>query len=185
MTDVSRKLRLLGLLVLALTGLVNAGCLVAAVGAGAAGAAVAGYTWCNGLLYRDYPATLADSTSAVRAALLEMQFPIVKETSDTGTAFVRTSTGDGHTVRIYLDVVPSPIPAEGALTRVSIRVGVIGDEAVTARILDQVARHLVSPHGLPPASGAAPPVVNPMLLPPRPVAATGPPPLAVPVKPAS
>ncbi len=113
MRDARRKLRLLGFLVLALASLVNAGCLIAAVGAGAAGAAAAGYTWCNGLLYRDYPASLADTTAAVRASLVELQFPIIKETSDTGTVFLRTRTGNDDTVRIYLDVVSSPIPAEG------------------------------------------------------------------------
>ncbi len=184
MRDACRKLRLLGWLVLGLAVLLNAGCLVAAIGAGAAGAAVAGYVYCNGLLYRDYPATLTDAAAAVRSSLLEMQFPIVKEKSDTGTLFVQTRTGDGHTIRIYLDVVSSPIPAEGALTRIGIRVGFTGDEAVSARILDQVSRHLVAPPVVP---GAPPPVasapgspasVAPSLLPPRPVAETSPPPLA-------
>jgi hypothetical protein len=207
MTGVKRIPRLLGMLALGLAVLLNAGCIVAAVGAGAAGAAVAGYAYCNGLLYRDYPATLADSAAAVRTSLLELQFPIVEEKSDTGTAFVKTRTGDGHIVRIYLDIVPSAIPAEGALTRVGIRVGFSGDEAVSARILDQVSRHLVAPGRVPgvvsaiaaptpgvntPGSpipgvntpGSPVPGVNTpgspgtTLLPPRPVAETPQPPLA-------
>jgi hypothetical protein len=194
MTDACQKLRLLGWLVLGLAVLLNAGCLVAAIGAaGAAGAAVAGYAYCNGLLYRDYPATLSDSMAAVRTSLMELHFPIVKEKTDTGTALIQTRTGDDHAVRIYLDIVPSPIPAEGALTRIGIRVGFSGDEAVSARILDQVSRHLVAP-GLAPVAasgpgtvvpGSPPPVTSapgapatPNLLPPRPVAETGPPPLA-------
>jgi hypothetical protein len=192
MRDTKDRLRFLGWLVIGLAVLLNAGCLVAAIGAGAAGAAVAGYAYCNGLLYRDYPATLPDAAAAVRAALLELQFPLVKEKSDTGTIFIQTRTGDEHTVRIYLDVVSSPIPAEGALTRIGIRVGFIGDEAVSARILDQVSRHLVTP-GMapvaaapgavvpgppPPAANAPGSPVNPNLLPPRPVADTPPPPLA-------
>jgi hypothetical protein len=163
--------------------LLNAGCVVAAVGAGAAGAAVAGYAYCNGLLYRDYPATIADSMAAVRTSLMELQFPIVKEKSDTGTAYFQTRTGDGHTVRLYLDIVPSPIPAEGALTRIGVRVGFSGDEVISARILDQVSRHLVAPGmapGAAPPGVAAPgsPVAGPTMLPPRPVAETPPPPLA-------
>ncbi len=182
-----RKLRLLGWLVLGLSVLLNAGCLVAAIGAGAAGVAVAGYVYCNGLLYRDYPATLTDAAAAVRTSLLELQFPIVKEKSDTGTLFVQTKTGDGHTVRVYLDVVSSPIPAEGAMTRIGIRVGFTGDEAVSARILDQVSRHLVAQPPLAGAPGAPPLVAGtpsvpaaaaPNLLPPRPVPETPPPPLA-------
>jgi hypothetical protein len=187
MTRGRQKLRLLGWLVLGLAVLLNAGCLVAAIGAGCAGAAVAGYAYCNGLLYRDYPATLIDSGAAVRAALLELNFPIVKEKSDTASLFFQTRTGDEHTVRIYLDVVASPIPSEGALTRIGIRVGFIGDEGVSARILDQVSRHLVAPGpaptGPPPVANApgspvagAPAAAN--MLPPRPVAETRSPPLA-------
>jgi hypothetical protein len=186
MTDASRKLRSLALLALALVGLVNAGCLVAAVGAAGAAGAAAGYTYYNGLLYRDYPANMGDTLAAVRTSLQELQFPVTAEKTDTGTAYVQTRTADSHTVRVYLDVVPSPIPAEGALTRVGVRVGFSGDDGVSARILDQVSRHLtpqaVQPAGAPggplvPVPAPAPTGVT--VLPPRPVPAeTAPPPLA-------
>jgi hypothetical protein len=185
MTDARCKLRSLGWLALGLAALLNAGCLVAAVGAAGAGAAAAGYTWYNGVLYRDYSANVADTLSAVRVSLQELQFPIVEEKNDTGSAFVKTRTADGHTVRIFLDIVASPIPAEGALTRVGVRVGFSGDEGVSARILDQVSRHLVArPMPAPvavPGAPPGPPPASPTLLPPRPipVVETSPPPLAV------
>jgi hypothetical protein len=166
-------------LLLGLVALVNAGCLAVAVGAGAAGAAAAGYMYCNGLLYRDYPASITDSTAAVRTALAELQFPILKDTNDTGTAFLRTRTGDGHTVRIYLDVMPSAIPVEGIRTRVAVRVGFSGDTEVSARILDQVSRHLLPPTGVPAPPPALPPG-SAVVLPPRPVPETAAPPLAAP-----
>ena len=137
MAGVLRKWVRPGWLLLGLLALVNAGCLVAAAGV-AAGAGAAGYLYYNGLLYRDYHAGLADTLAAVRAALVELQFPISGEKTDTGSAFVKTRTSDGHTVRIYLDTVPSPIPAEGVMTRLGIRVGVTGDEG--AGDLDVLAR---------------------------------------------
>src|SRR5262249_58941602 len=97
----------------------------------------------NGQLYRDYPANLGDALAALRAALTELGFPVLKEKLDTGSAYVESRTGDGSTVRIHLELIPSSIPAEGTLTRIGVRVGFSGDEAVSARLLDQVSRHLV------------------------------------------
>ena len=130
--------------------LVNAGCLVVAAGAAVGGAAAAaGYAYYNGCLYRDYPASLGDSLAAVRTSLSELQFPVLKEEADGGSAVVVTRTADGSKVRIHLDLVPSRIPVEASATRVSIRVGAFGDEPVSVRILDQVSAHLVSPGGAP------------------------------------
>ena len=171
MTGGYRKLARVGWLLLALAALVNGGCLLAVAGAAGAGAAAAGYVYYNGLLYRDYPSNQADTLAAVRAALDELKFPIKEEKTDTGSVYIRTRTNDGHSVRIFLDLVPSPIPVEGTMTRVGVRVGYAGDEAVSARILDQVSRHLVPPSMLPAPAGAA-------LGAPRPANETQPPPLA-------
>jgi hypothetical protein len=147
--------------------LVNAGCLVVAAGAAVGGAAAAaGYAYYNGCLYRDYPASLGDSLAAVRTSLVELQFPIVKEETDTGSALVMTRTADGSKVRIHLDVVPSRIPVEPSATRVSVRVGAFGDEPVSVRLLDQVSAHLVPAGGAPPRlapqPAAPPPALGPI-----------------------
>lgn len=177
----------LALPALALVVLGNGGCLLIAAGAAAGGAAA--YTYYNGLLYRDYHANLADSLPAVRVALSELQFPILEQKTDTGTAFLKTRTADGNTVRIHLEVVPSPIPAEGSLTRVGIRVGFAGDEAVSARILDQINLHLVPPGAIPapPVRPSGASLGNPQPIPQeqpgdlrRAVHETAPPPLAPP-----
>lgn len=152
-----KPVRSLCLLMLALSAVLQAGCLAAAVGTAVGAGAAAGYLYVNGLLYRDYHANLGDTLAAVRTSLHELQFPILKEKTDTGTAYFHTRTGNGHPVRIFLDVVPSAIPAEGVNTRVSIRVGFSGDEEISARILEQVSRHLVPVAGQPPAATVAPP----------------------------
>jgi hypothetical protein len=173
MKGVRRILLGAGWLLLLLAALVNSGCLLAVAGV-AASAGAAGYIYYNGVLYRDYHANQSDTLQAVRSSLLELQFPISEEKADTGSAYLKTQTQDGYTVRLFMDIVPSPIPAEGAMTRVGIRVGFSGDEVVSARILDQVSRHLVPPSMLPaPAARAQVGVL-------RPVPETAPPPLAEP-----
>ena len=136
-----------GLLALALA--CGSGCAALVVGGVAAGAGAAGYFYLNGLMYREYKAGLADTTQAVRAGLAELHFPIAKQKTDTGTAYLETKTSDGYKVQVYLNVVPSPIPAEGAVTRVSVRVGFAGDDKVSASILDATTKALPG-SGLPP-----------------------------------
>jgi hypothetical protein len=165
--------------------LVNAGCLVVAASAAVGGAAAAaGYAYYNGCLYRDYPASLGDALAAVRMALAELQFPILKEETDTGSAVVLTRTADGSKVRVHLDLVPSRIPVEASATRVSVRVGALGDEAVSVRLLDQISAHLV-PTGATPRLTPQPAAPLPALGPIQTTAATRPgetppPPLAPP-----
>ncbi|MFM7151398.1 MAG: DUF3568 family protein [Gemmataceae bacterium] len=163
-------LRRMGWLVLAAAMLLPTGCVALAVTGAAVGAGTAGYLYYNGLLYRDFRANLGDSVAAVRTSLAELQFPIVKEKNDTGHASFQSQTGNGYAVRIYLDTAPSPVPSEGAVTRISVRVGFSGDDVVSAKILDQVSKHLTSATSIPgskpeapipavalPGSGTAPP----------------------------
>ena len=42
--------------------------------------------------------------------------------------FLESRTADNETVRIYVDALPSKIPAEGSLSRVSVRVATFGDK---------------------------------------------------------
>ena len=112
----------------AAAALVNAGCLVAAVGAAAGAAGAAGYYYYTAPLVHDYPSPYGDTLTAVKAALAELQFPIVKEQPVGGGTLIETHTGDGVAVQVALDLVTSPVPADGSLTRLSVRVGHFGDE---------------------------------------------------------
>jgi hypothetical protein len=132
--------------IVAVLTIVQGGCLLAIAGVAAGGAAT-GYLYCKGRIYRDYPANLADVRNAVHAALLDLHFGIFNDEAKDGKAFLVTKTTNGKKVRIYLDCLASPIPAEGLVTRVSIRVGAFGDENISARILDQAAWRLS--HGAP------------------------------------
>jgi hypothetical protein len=183
-TPPGRRASCLPLLLVGTLALVQAGCLVVAAGV-VGGAAAGGYVWYKGRICRDYPAGFNDTVAALRAALFEMQFPITSEESKNGTTYLGSRTAAGTTIRIWVEPVPSPIPAEGTLTRISIRVGVIGDEALSTRIFDQAARHLVPPQLLQPTP-SAPAVAFPL----QPVAAHLPgetvqPPLAPPLPPSN
>jgi hypothetical protein len=125
--------------------LANGGCLWVAAGA-AAGGAAAGYAYYRGRVYRDYPASLPDSLAAVRDGLTELRFPILGEEHDGDKGWtIHSHTGDGSRVTIDLESQPSPIPAEGPKTRISVRVSTFGDEVVSVRILDQIGLHLGPP----------------------------------------
>jgi hypothetical protein len=127
--------------IVAVLAIIQGGCLLAIAGVCAGGAAT-GYLYYKGRICRDYPANLPDVGNAVHAALADLHFPILSEDFKDGKAFLLTRTANGKKVRIYLDCLSSPIPAEGLLTRVSIRVACFGDEGVSMRILDQISRHL-------------------------------------------
>jgi hypothetical protein len=162
------------LLLLGVAGaaLVNGGCLAAAAAGAAGGGAAALYAYQRGRLYRDYPASLTDTTAAVRTSLAELQFPPGTEKSDGGTFIFETKTTDGAKVRVFLEAETSRVPAEGPVTSVTVRVGAFGDDKVSARILDQVSLHLVVPPAAQSAS-SPPPIARPT--PPRPPETTAPP----------
>jgi len=158
---------------LAAVALINSGCLVVAAAGAAAG--IAGYAYYKGKVCRPYLAHPADVHAATLKALAELRLPILKdEPSDSGgTIESRSGTDD---VVISLSLQNSPVPGEGPVTEVGVRVGALGDEGLSARILDQISFHLVPPGVVP----APPPLSAPQpQLPPAPVPQeTAPPPLA-------
>jgi Protein of unknown function (DUF3568) len=162
-----RRLNQAVFVAVAFVAVVNAGCVAAAVTAAAAGGAAVGYAYYTAPLVQDYSVNYGDALTAVKAALTDLQFPIVKEQPADGGAVIETRTGDGVKVRVSLDLVTSAVPADGSLTRVSVRVGHFGDETVSTRIQAQIAKHLPTP--------IAPP--TPILQAPR-GPETAPPPLA-------
>src|SRR5260370_1550525 len=157
----------------------NAGCLFVAAGAAAAGGAAAGYAYLRGQLYRDYPVSLDESHKAVLAALAELQLPVDKDEPTKDGFTVQSRTGDGRTITIDLEAHVAPVPVEGVTTRVAVRVGTMGDETVSTRLLDQIDLHLVTPATQPAVPAPGSPTARL-----RPVSAeTSAPPLAPPAPP--
>lgn len=153
---------------LAVLALMQAGCLLAVIGGAAGGAAATGYFYCKGRLYRDFRANLPDVHNAVRAALLDMSFGIFTDETKDGKASLVTRTANGQKIHIDLKCLSSPIPSDGLITRVAIRVATFGDEGISARIFEQVAFRLTHPAPVAPAPPGAPPIGPPVFVPVQP-----------------
>jgi hypothetical protein len=136
--------------------LVNGGCLW--IAAGAAGGAAVGYAYYKGQVCGVYNACFADTWAATHAALGELGMRVVHEECDTASGFIESRTTDGDKVRIHLEVQPSKFPAEGEVTRVSVRIATFGDRPASERILDQLGVHLAPMN--PYATQVVPPSVN-------------------------
>jgi hypothetical protein len=131
------QVSLAGLLLVA-----NAGCLVVAAGAAAGGAAAAGYVYFAAPVYQEFPLPLPDAAVATRAALADLQLPLVKEEPTSEGLEIESQTGDKKRIRIVLTARPQKVPTDGVVTRIAVRVATFGDEMVSGRILDQVQIHL-------------------------------------------
>jgi hypothetical protein len=128
-------------LILAAIAATQSGCLAAA--AGCAAGAGAGYAYYKGRVDRDYTANRDDVWAALHTSLGELQMPVVKEEREADEDHIETRTAEGDKVKIYVEVHKSAIPAEGDISKVSVRVATWGDSVVSSRVLDQVDRHLM------------------------------------------
>jgi hypothetical protein len=156
---------------------VSCGCLV--IAAGAAGGAAAGYFYYRGEICKYYPAGPEATFAATRAALFDLNMPILSEQNrgDHGNIEGSTATNDKVHVSIRQDTDNGP--AAGPLTRVGVRVGMFGNDETSTAILRQVEVRLSYP-----PSGRLVPQAAPTLGPIQPVSVVGienqspPPPLA-------
>lgn len=158
--------------------LVNSGCLLVAAGACAGGAA--GYVYFKGKVCENYVADFGDAWAATHTALHELGMPIEKEDRDGMTGVIHTHTTTGESVLVDLETTISPIPAQGSITRVGVRVATFGNYDISEQLLHQVSGHLVTaPAGVNPQ---VPPPGAPVPVPPPPPgpSSTAPPPLAPP-----
>jgi hypothetical protein len=157
-------------LVLAGVALASSGCVAAAIGVAAGGAAAGGYLYYRGKVNQDYVANLDDVWAASHQAVQELGMPVLKEDRSAASATMESQTADGERVYINMDMENSRIPAEGALTRVGVRVGTfsLGDQVVSERILGQIGAHLTPATR---AAAAPPQSVPPPLLPAEPAPA--------------
>src|SRR5260370_26842328 len=111
-------------LYLVVAGLVlaNTGCLAVALGTVAAGGTAAGvYLYANGKYYRDYTTKLPETQEATHTALKELGFPIDHEEPGANKDYIESKTGDGDPIKIYVESIPSRVPADGGVVRVSTR----------------------------------------------------------------
>ena len=98
--------------------LVLSGCVVAIGAAGAGGAL--GYKYVKGELKTVYNANFSRVWQATLNALKDLKIKIIEKRSDLVEGEIKAKTGTGKSVKIS-------IKSNGKITKVSIRVGILGD----------------------------------------------------------
>ena len=130
------------LMLLAAPTLLCSGCLALAVGA-AGGAAGAVYVM--GKLQDELNQPVSTVHEAALAGIKDLDLPVLQDKEDKLSANLESEFADGKHVWIDLDTVAD------SRTRITIRVGLAGDEVRSRKILDAIKKHLSQP-----ASSATP-----------------------------
>src|SRR5207248_3004105 len=97
-------------LVLGTLALANGGCLVAAVGAGAAGAAVGGYVYLKGTVVSSYQAGFEETWAATLGALNDLRMPVVQAQKEGIQGTIESRAPGDERVHIAVEPQPSTIP---------------------------------------------------------------------------
>ncbi len=108
------------------------GCAVAVVAAGAG----AGYVWVNGMLQETLSAPLPRVETATRAALQDLELVAIHGRADKLKGKIKAHMADGTKVVIWLKAV------DFQTTNVKIRVGRVGDKAISLQILRHIKQRL-------------------------------------------
>ena len=109
------------------------GCVPLLVGA-AAGAG--GVIWATGKLQQDLSAPLDHVHKATLAGLKELELPVLIDRKDKLTGKVESEYADGKHVWIDTEYVTK------STTKISVRVGTLGDETRSREIMEHIIRHL-------------------------------------------
>lgn len=125
----------LGWAILLLAVSTQTGCPAAVFLAGGAGGA-AGVAWTKGKLQEELKAPLSKVHKATISALKELELPIKEDRKDALTAEIRSQFADGKDVWIDIRSLAE------ASTRITIRVGLFGDESRSRRVLNAIRHYL-------------------------------------------
>lgn len=126
-------MRFLKFALIILLVLQSAGC-VAVVAGGAAGAGTVVYF--KGQLEEEIKAPVPAAHKAVMSALWDLKLPVLEDNHDSLTAKMKSKLANGTDVWITIDSVA------GNASKVTIRVGMFGDEEKSRMILDAIHRHI-------------------------------------------
>jgi hypothetical protein len=133
-----RRVVYLGVAGLALMG---GGCLAVAAGTAAVAGGAVGYCYLKGKVPQEFNASLDDTWTATRQALADLNMPVASTEREGDSGFIECRA-EGDTVRITLSAQPGKQATDPTVTRVAVRVGTFGDQALSERVLAQVAAHL-------------------------------------------
>ena len=116
-------------------GIAAPGCVVAAVGAAAA-AGYGAYKYAKGELRNTESVSLDKAWSATQAGIKDLEFRVIEQAKDALEAKLVAVKVDNKEVKIHLESL------DQASTSFSIRVGTIGDEEMSRRVMDAIRKHL-------------------------------------------
>ena len=109
------------------------GCVALAVGAAGG---VAGAVYVMGKLQEEVPYPIATVHEATLQGLRDLDLPVAEDKADKLAAHVESKLADGTHVWVDLDAVAD------SRTKLTIRVGVVGDESRSRKILAGIKTHL-------------------------------------------
>ena len=116
-------------------GMVVSGCAVAVL-ATCAGLGAGTYAWLKGELRRTYPATYDAVWNASSDALQSLEMPVVSQQRDALKGTIMAKRADGSDVRVDVKYLTENT------TQVSIRIGLFGDRADSARVHETIQARL-------------------------------------------
>ena len=111
----------------------SAGCFwMVAGGAGAAGA----YVWNKGGLTRNYKQPMETTLEGTLHALRKLKLKITDQKSDAFNGYIKAEMAQGKVLKVKLESWTSNE------TRVTVRVGTMGDHKVSVRVHEQIEKEL-------------------------------------------
>ena len=125
--------RIICILLLCTLPLGFSGCFALFLGA-AAGAS--GVVWVKGRLQQNLDASMDKLHNASVAALKKLNLPVIMDRKDKSRSKIESEYSDGKHVWIQLDYLTK------SATRITIRVGTLGDETRSREIMDHIAKYL-------------------------------------------
>lgn len=132
MTSLRSLSRVVGAVLLAVTLSFQSGCLVAA--AGVAGAGTVAYI--RGELSSTLDAPYENVVRASNRGIQQLEFAKISENKDALTAIIISRTADDKKIEVKVSKISD------STTRIQIRVGVFGNEALSLTVLDKIKENL-------------------------------------------
>lgn len=113
--------------------LFSTGCVPLIVGAAAGGT---GYAWYKGELEETLPVSVSRMHQAAKAGLKDLEITVLQDHSDKLRSEIKAVMADGTKVSVEGESMGN------STTKLSIRVGYIGDKNLSLRIRDAIKKHL-------------------------------------------
>jgi hypothetical protein len=128
------KIKILLAMMLVSVLALGSGCALFVVG-GAAAAGAGGYAYVNGELKETEGVSMDTAYNATLAAMGDLQYAVVSKPKDALTATITARTADDKKIVVKLE------KKSASATEIRLRVGTLGDRAVSQQIIERIKSH--------------------------------------------